>query len=175
MADEEPTVVAADGSGAFMMMDEILERLKMLDYEMQFHSFKPLTHTYFAMASSNPNEQFFYFMSLCSWLLGLLGSVWHTPSQMDDPNSSASSLYAKLQEVGAPTSFGGWQKLKVGYGEPCCTILQWLLEQVRDAKAGHAREPSRQGVHTPRRRAATPPRAQALRTRPLFVYMRGYC
>lgn len=112
------------------MMDEILEKLKMLDYEGQFQSFRPLSHTYFAMASANPNEQFFYFMSLCSWLMGLLGQEWHVPSQMDDPNSSAASLYAKLQEVGAPTNFGGWQKLKQGHGEPCCTILQWLLQQI---------------------------------------------
>jgi len=126
--DEGSTVVAADG--AYLMMDDILERLKMLDYEAQFKRFKPLSHTYFAMASSNPNEQFFYFMSLCSWLMGLLGTEWQTPSQMDDPNSSASSLYAKLQEVGAPTHFGGWQKLKAGFGEPCCLILKWLLEQI---------------------------------------------
>lgn len=151
MSDEEATVVAADGSGAFMMMDEILERLKMLDYEMQFQSFKPLTHTYFAMASPNPNEQFFYFMSLCSWVMGLLGSVWQAPSQMDDPNSSASSLYAKLQEVGAPTNFGGWQKLKLGYGEPCCTILKWLLEQVRarECRLGTRGPRSGRGFHAP--------------------------
>lgn len=131
---------------AYLMMDEILEKLKMLDYEGQFQSFRPLSHTYFAMASANPNEQFFYFMSLCSWLMGLLGQEWHVPSQMNDPNSSAASLYAKLQEVGAPTNFGGWQKLKQGHGEPCCTILQWLLQQASARTnprlaAGHARAP----------------------------------
>lgn len=129
MADE-PQILAADASAAYLLMEEILERLKMLDYELAFSSFRPLSHTYFAMATPNPNEQFFYFMSLCSWLMGLLGVQWETPSQMDDPNSAAASLYSKLQEVGAPTSFGGWQKLKQGYGEPCCIILKWLLEQV---------------------------------------------
>ena len=41
-------------------MEEILEKFKMLDYEEHFKSFRPLTHTYFAMPSANPNEQFYY-------------------------------------------------------------------------------------------------------------------
>ena len=68
---------------------------------MQFKSFRPLTHTYFAMASANPNEQFYYFTSLVSWLLSLLGQEWKAPSQLDDPNSAVASLYAMLQQIGA--------------------------------------------------------------------------
>eukprot|EP00965_Chrysotila_dentata_P088488 2921903-Pleurochrysis_carterae.AAC.1 len=63
----------------------------MLDYEAQFRSFPPLTHTYFAMPNANPNEQFFYFMSVAAWVIGLLGHSWRAPSQMDDPNSSCAS------------------------------------------------------------------------------------
>ena len=60
-----------------LVMEEILEKLKMLDYEEHFKSFRPLTHTYFAMPSANPNEQFYYFTSLVSWLLSLLGQhLW---------------------------------------------------------------------------------------------------
>mmetsp|Transcript_30120 Transcript_30120/g.49876 ORF Transcript_30120/g.49876 Transcript_30120/m.49876 type:complete len:410 (+) Transcript_30120:46-1275(+) len=126
---EDPSTPASNEFAPFLMMDDILERLKMLDYEVQFKTFKPLTHTYFAMAGHNPNEQFYYFMSLVSWLMSLLGHNWRAPSQMDDPNSSASSLYAQLQQVGAPTNFQP-QKLKVGYGEACCTVLKFLLEQI---------------------------------------------
>ena len=46
-----------------------IEKLKMLDYEDHFRSFRPLSHTYFAIPSSNPNEQFYYFTSIASWLV----------------------------------------------------------------------------------------------------------
>merc|ERR1711959_693918 len=56
--------------------EKVLEKLKLLDYEREFciaRNFKPLARTFFALSSSNPNEQFFYFTSLVSWLLGLQG------------------------------------------------------------------------------------------------------
>ena len=116
-------------SVASLVMEEILEKLKMLDYEEHFKSFRPLTHTYFAMASANPNEQFYYFTSLVSWLLALLGQEWKAPSQLDDPNSAVASLYAMLQQIGAPTNFGA-MKLKSGCGEAVCSVLKHLLDLI---------------------------------------------
>ena len=84
-------------SGPLLMMEEILEKLKMLDYEDHFSSFRPLTHTYFAMPSANPSEQFYYFASLVSWLMSLLGHSWKAPSQMDDPNSAVAAMFSQLQ------------------------------------------------------------------------------
>ena len=112
-----------------LVMEEILEKLKMLDYEEHFKSFRPLTHTYFAMPSANPNEQFYYFTSLVSWLLSLLGQEWKAPSQLDDPNSAVASLYAMLQQIGAPTNFGA-MKLKSGCGEAACSVLKHLLDLI---------------------------------------------
>ena len=128
MADEQ--LQASPDEPPFHLMEDIVERLKLLDYELHFTSFRPLSHTYFAVPGPNPNEQFFYFMSLASWIMSLLGHQWDAPSQMDDPNSSAASLFAALQQIGAPTAFGGWQKLKQGYGEPVCAVLHWLLMQI---------------------------------------------
>ena len=116
-------------SGPLLVMEEILEKLKMLDYEDHFKSFRPLTHTYFAMASANPNEQFYYFTSLVSWLLSLLGQSWKAPSQLDDPNSAVASMYAMLQQIGAPTNFGA-MKLKNGCGEAVCSVLKHLLDLI---------------------------------------------
>ena len=116
-------------SGPLLMMEEILEKLKMLDYEDHFSSFRPLTHTYFAMPSANPSEQFYYFTSLVSWLMSLLGHSWKAPSQMDDPNSAVASMYSQLQAIGAPTNFGA-QKLKSGCGEPVCTVLKHMLDLI---------------------------------------------
>ena len=114
----------------YLLMEEILERLKMHDYEHNMPgSFKPLTHTYFAIASGIPAEQFHYFCSLCSWLMSLQRVNWRAPSQMDDPNSSVSALYSQLQQMGAPTNYPP-QKLKQGFGEHCCNVLKYLLDQL---------------------------------------------
>merc|ERR1719421_1219867 len=114
----------------FLLMEEILERLKMLNYErLMPGSFKPLTHIYFAVASGNPTEQFHYFMAVCAWLMKLQNISWRAPSQMEDPNSAANSLYGQLQQIGAPTNYPP-QKLKQGYGEHCCAVLKHLLDQI---------------------------------------------
>ncbi len=126
----DPSAAAAPiDSGPLLAMEEILEKLKMLDYEDHFKAFRPLTHTYFAMPSANPNEQFYYFTSLVSWLLTLLGQSWKAPSQLDDPNSAVASLYSMLQQIGAPTNFGA-QKLKSGCGEAVCAVLKHLLDLI---------------------------------------------
>ena len=114
----------------FLLMEEILERLKMLNYEREMPgSFKPLTHTYFAIASGNPAEQFHYFCAVCAWLMSLQRISWRAPSQMDDPNSATSALYSQLQQIGAPTNYPP-QKLKQGYGEHCCAVLKHLLDGI---------------------------------------------
>jgi len=114
----------------YLLMEEILERLKMLNYEREMPgSFKPLTHTYFAVASGNPAEQFHYFTAVCAWLMSLQRINWKAPSQMDDPNSAVSALYSQLQQIGAPTNYPP-QKLKSGYGEHPCSVLKHLLDQL---------------------------------------------
>lgn len=128
---QEGEVRNADAEGVpFLLMEEILERLKMLNYEREMPgSFKPLTHTYFAVPSGIPAEQFHYFTSTCAWLMSLQGVSWKAPSQMDDPNSAVSALYSQLQQMNAPTNYPP-QKLKTGYGEHPCAVLKFLLDQL---------------------------------------------
>jgi len=130
---QEGEVRNADAEAVpFLAMEDILERLKMHNYEqlmLTSHSFKPLTHTYFAIHSGNPTEQFHYFMAVCAWLMSLQNTNWRAPSQMEDPNSAVNSLFSQLQQVGAPTNYPP-QKLKLGYGQHCCDVLKHLLDQV---------------------------------------------
>jgi len=114
----------------YLQMEEILEKMKMLNYERNMPgSFKPLSHSYFAVPGPNPAEQFYYFTSVCSWLMSLQRITWKAPSQMDDPNSAVSALYAQLQQIGAPCDFPP-QKLRQGYGEHVCKVLKHLIDPI---------------------------------------------
>lgn len=84
---------------AFILMEEVLERLKLLNYEATFFpkGFRPLTRVFFAMPSANPAEQFHYFTTLATWLMNKLGNDARPPSHYDDPNSTVANLSARAR------------------------------------------------------------------------------
>lgn len=116
---------------AFMLMDEILERLKLLNYERTFFpkGFRPLTRTFFAMPSSNPAEQFHYFTTLATWLMNKLGNDSKPPSHYDDPNSTVANLTIELKKLDVPNDYAPI-KVKAGHGDAVCAILLSLLERI---------------------------------------------
>ena len=66
-----------EGPGAlfrpFITMEDLLDKLKLLDYDIQFVAelrMRPLTRHYFVL-QTNPGEQFFMFTSLAAWLVGI--------------------------------------------------------------------------------------------------------
>ena len=57
----------------FLVMEDLLDKLKLLDYDIQFVAelrMRPLTRHYFVL-QTNPGEQFFMFTSLAAWLVGI--------------------------------------------------------------------------------------------------------
>merc|ERR1712166_1384113 len=75
----------------FQLMEQVLEKCKLLNYETEFcrsRNMKPLNKTYFAMPSSNPNEQLYCFTSLIHWLLSSMSRNFSAPSQHDNPCDS---------------------------------------------------------------------------------------
>ena len=71
-----------------IMMDEILDALKLLDYENKFcknKGFKPLSRVHFAVQGSNASEQFMYFISIVSWLLSINNHQVQGWNKYDDP------------------------------------------------------------------------------------------
>lgn len=97
---------------AFILMEEVLERLKLLNYEATFFpkGFRPLTRVFFAMPSANSAEQFHYFTTLATWLMNKLGNDARPPSHYDDPNSTVANLSARARRA------GGQPRLRVGGG-----------------------------------------------------------
>jgi len=122
---------------AEIAMEIIVEKLKLLNYEKEFCRRKrphwaPLTRSYFALPSptNNQNEQFYYFTSLVSWLFNLAGRNFTAPAQFDDPNAACTNILMELKEVGFATPNFPPAKLKLGYGDAVCGVVDNLVDFV---------------------------------------------
>ncbi|KAJ7323375.1 Intraflagellar transport protein 57 [Desmophyllum pertusum] len=116
-------------------MEEVLEKLKLLDYETDFckqMGFRPLSRHYFAMAT-NPGEQFFTFTSLSAWLLTCCGRSFEQPQEYDDPNATVSNILDELKKLGVVADFPP-AKLKTGSGEQVCYVIDKLADEALKVK-----------------------------------------
>jgi hypothetical protein len=80
------------GIDPYIMMEEILDSLKLLDYENKLikqKGFKPLSRVYFAQAHSNPSDQFMYFISLVTWMLAINNHQVQGWNKYDDPMTAS--------------------------------------------------------------------------------------
>ncbi|CEM20327.1 unnamed protein product [Vitrella brassicaformis CCMP3155] len=114
--------------------EEILEMLKLLDYETQFcnKELSPITASYFSFPAPNVALQLTYFHSLVYWLLQQLGKQ-PSFSAYDDPNTIATNLLVALQELDLGMEVTP-QKLKQAYGEFTCNLIHTLLRAVLQAR-----------------------------------------
>ncbi|KAJ3160534.1 Intraflagellar transport protein 57 [Irineochytrium annulatum] len=115
-------------------MEDVLDKLKLLRYQQQFcteaSGFRPInSRFYFTNPAQNPNEQFYYFTSLATWLLHKIGvKSFEQPGQFDDPNASAANIANELKKLGVPFEYGP-HKLKQGHGEGVIYALQILVDK----------------------------------------------
>ncbi|KAB5535625.1 hypothetical protein PHYPO_G00120040 [Pangasianodon hypophthalmus] len=118
----------------FMIMEDLLDKLKLLDYEEQVlvkHNMKPLSRHYFVASSytvSNPGEQFYMFNVIAAWLITLCGRSFETPQEYDDPNMIVANILTHLRALGGLVDFPP-SKLKSGAGEHVCYVLDRLAEE----------------------------------------------
>ena len=59
---------------------------------MNNRGFKPLSRCFFAVPSSNPSEQFIYFVSLVSWLLSINNHEVKGWNKYDDPMTASQNV-----------------------------------------------------------------------------------
>nr|XP_027217532.1 intraflagellar transport protein 57 homolog [Penaeus vannamei] len=113
----------------FVVMDDLLDKLKLLNYDKEFlqeHRMKPVNRHYFAIAT-NPGEQFYLFTSLSAWLIRKTGRTMEPPQEYDDPNSTVSSILDHLRQLGVTVDFPP-SKLKAGFGEHVIFVLDRLAD-----------------------------------------------
>lgn len=124
-----------------LIMDDIQEKLKLLDYENQFCKiFKhpPVSHVYFAH-HVNPMEQLCYFYDLTYWLMSLNklkspGLRPNTPlisaSAIGDAEEIAKHILADVKQFGIKAAENITPvNIKHGYGEGVCIIINDLLNR----------------------------------------------
>ena len=114
----------------FVIMEDLLDKLKLLDYELEFVSelkMRPLNRHYFVI-QTNPGEQFFMFTSLAAWLIRKTGKQFPQPQEFDDPNTSISNILEQIRKMGAVIDFAP-SKLKQGFGEQAIFVLDRLADE----------------------------------------------
>uniref|UniRef100_A0AAA9TL22 Intraflagellar transport protein 57 homolog n=2 Tax=Bos TaxID=9903 RepID=A0AAA9TL22_BOVIN len=127
-------MVVERGPGAayhmFVVMEDLVEKLKLLRYEedlLRKNNLKPPSRHYFALPT-NPGEQFYMFCTLAAWLINKAGRPFEQPQEYDDPNAIISNILSELRSFGRTADFPP-SKLKSGYGEHVCYVLDCLAEE----------------------------------------------
>ncbi|KAM3866124.1 intraflagellar transport protein 57 homolog [Diretmus argenteus] len=118
----------------FTVMEDLLEKLKLLDYEEEVlakNNMKTLSRHYFVSSpymASNPGEQFYMFAIIASWLINAAGRPFTQAQEYDEPNATVSNILAELRAFGVRVDFPP-SKLKSGSGEHVCFVLDRLAEE----------------------------------------------
>nr|XP_023414845.1 intraflagellar transport protein 57 homolog isoform X3 [Loxodonta africana] len=128
-------VAVERGPGAayhmFVVMEDLLEKLKLLRYEeevLRKDSLKPPSSRHYFALPTNPGEQFYMFCTLAAWLINKAGRLFEQPQEYDDPNATISNILSELRSFGRTADFPP-SKLKSGYGEHVCYVLDCLAEE----------------------------------------------
>ncbi|ESL06968.1 hypothetical protein TRSC58_05350 [Trypanosoma rangeli SC58] len=137
-SQQQSTGLSASSKGVTIddgTMEDLIDKLKIFRYETEFclrvkPAFKPLSKYYFSRPSSidNPNAQFHYFTSLCSWLMGLAGHEFEPPGQFDDPNATSTNILGELRAMDISAPNLAPNRIRQGSGEAVLTILSALAD-----------------------------------------------
>lgn len=130
--DEAPAGKAESSVNVFGIMEDVNDKLKILNYETKFcrtKNLKPITGLYFSLPGK-PSEQFPYFSSLCGWLLKESDTAEFAEwNEFDDPNTISNSIMDQLRRRGFKADFPA-TKLRHGSGDAVCLVLGYLVDQV---------------------------------------------
>ena len=135
-------------------MEDILEKLKILNYQVAFsqqwvsakgqknHNFRPLTRQHFCQPASNLNEQYFYFASLVAWLVSICGGKIDVPDQFDDPNVVSTNIIQALKDLDMSVRDIMPSKIRQGFGDSVLLTLSMLSDQALKEKGFQFLQPT---------------------------------
>lgn len=112
-------------------MEDILAKLKILDYETKFckvNTIKPFARTMFSMKSSNKSTQFAQFIKVTKWLFVEAGRENFTIDRFDDPTTSVNKVMLELKNMDFEMDYPVNQLLD-GNGEAVCQVLDFLTDK----------------------------------------------
>ena len=98
-AEADAGDVRDDAPNPMVLMGDILEKLKILQYEdfaRRNLDGRLLHAAYFMVPHPKPNEQFHYFTQLFAFLMKLNKFSFEAPDEFDDPNSTVANMMEVL-------------------------------------------------------------------------------
>uniref|UniRef100_A0A7S3G348 Intraflagellar transport protein 57 n=1 Tax=Palpitomonas bilix TaxID=652834 RepID=A0A7S3G348_9EUKA len=146
-----PQVESQQRLPAGVMMEMVLDKLKLLDYEKELVNelkFRPLAKTSFAVPGQNINEQFFYFVSLIAFLFRKIGEDYENPTAQDDPNGVTADIIRTLMSLKVKTELTP-PKLKQASGDAAVLLLSDLCDMAMERTAFEILDPEHPTEETP--------------------------
>jgi intraflagellar transport protein 57 len=114
----------------FAMMEDVVDKLKLMNYEQEYCATKdqpPLNRAAFSIATANQATQFHAFVDLVGWLFQKCRVScqvdWH-----DDNTTSCNNIYSSLREMQFQLDFPA-SKLRTGSGDACVQVLSFLCDR----------------------------------------------
>jgi tRNA A-37 threonylcarbamoyl transferase component Bud32 len=148
-----PIAAAPSGVSASIVMETVLEKLRLLDYDRLLVArfgvgpFSPFHFAFGPPAGGRGDEgTLVYELAVAvRWLCGLCGlaeggALPPLPSREDDPSALAASMCAALQELGVGSGVAPG-KLRPGWGEVPCVVLNNLANLALKAQNFAFRQP----------------------------------
>jgi len=135
MGDEDNIPKNSSNGAMLLKAENILEKLKCLDYDIEFCSkkgFTPFTRTYFTEPASNAGSQWSGLIAVFTWLVKQTGNDFSV-DKYDDPSTSANKMILVLKQVGFQSDFPV-SRLKQGWGEAVCNVLDFLADKALKSK-----------------------------------------
>ena len=123
----EPEGAPSFGVDPNISMEQVLDMLKLLDYENKFckqKGMKPFSKVYFAQPAPQ-DDQFLLFVSLVSWLLSINNHQVSGWNKYDNPMTSSQNIINELRKLGIDVDYSP-NKLMQGHGDGVCTVLHAL-------------------------------------------------
>lgn len=151
MSDNEdngkaPGVKRPTGPDVFQLIEDVLDKLKVLNYEEGFcksTNNKPLSRVSMCFPDSNTQApQFPYFASLVAWLLAESNVHDFIPwTEYDNPMTVANTIITQCRSLGLSAPLQS-AKLRQGYGDNVLMALDFLTSHALTAKNFQVEAPS---------------------------------